>query len=99
MIDFKCFLYIFDVLGLYADSDYASCNKLEWNPYGDGLMFEDLGMPVFLLSNETSVNLIKDVSYELISLFLSLYKMYIMVYIIDERFFFVFFLLWLKVSK
>ncbi|KAK3764619.1 hypothetical protein RRG08_008497 [Elysia crispata] len=46
-----------DQAGLYRDSKvYGGCKKTKWNLPGSGLIREDLGIPVFALSDESDVD-------------------------------------------
>ncbi|RUS90200.1 hypothetical protein EGW08_002079 [Elysia chlorotica] len=46
-----------DAYGIYRDSKtYGGCKKTKWNLAGSGLMQEDVGIPVFALSEESDVN-------------------------------------------
>ncbi|KAL1244838.1 Nicastrin [Trichinella spiralis] len=42
------------------DPDYSNCKKNEWNKYGNGIRFFYWGIPVFLVLNETEVQLLID---------------------------------------
>lgn len=56
---------VFTILkGLYQDKDeYKSCSNVTWNPVGDGMMFQDWSIPIFVLTEESDVHfLIEKVS-------------------------------------
>ena len=48
-------------LGLYKGDDYKmyeGCQKVKWNPFGEGLMFMDHGIPIIAiktLANFTTI--------------------------------------------
>ena len=44
------------VAGVYHGTDQANCKSVTWNPAGDGLLFEDLMIPIFSLTNQTDVD-------------------------------------------
>ena len=47
------------ILGLYKDdATYGDCSKTNWNSVGEGLMFQDLGIPIFVLKEESDVDFI-----------------------------------------
>lgn len=57
--------------GFYTDEvnkTYSNCEKVQWNDIPEnlasGMMYEDWGMPIFLVTNETSIQRIKK-CYEL----------------------------------
>lgn len=44
---------------------YDGCNKLQWNPPGKGLMFDDFGLAMFSLTDENDYQkLIDKVSFK-----------------------------------
>ncbi|XP_064618285.1 nicastrin-like isoform X2 [Liolophura sinensis] len=46
-----------DAFGMYRnDSDYKNCKSVVWNPVGSSMMYQDFGIPIFVLQNETEVN-------------------------------------------
>ncbi|XP_035829670.1 nicastrin [Aplysia californica] len=48
-----------DRYGLYSNhSEYGDCKKMTWNPAGTGLHFQDLGVPVFVLSDLQDISTI-----------------------------------------
>lgn len=51
--------------GLYCDNKQQSgCIDQEWNPFGNGMMFEDVPFPMVALSNESDINFIIKECYE-----------------------------------
>lgn len=66
MLDYCIILHMLFLfpLGMYRnDSDYKNCKSVVWNPVGSSMMYQDFGIPVFVLQNETEVNsAIHDVS-------------------------------------
>lgn len=54
------------------NKEYAACQKVEWNKLqfneALGMMFEDWGMPIFIVTNETHIESIKKVSLLLLKL-------------------------------
>ncbi|KAL4228444.1 hypothetical protein ACF0H5_011490 [Mactra antiquata] len=45
-----------DASSMYKNStDYGSCSKVDWNPVGESLMFQDLGIPIFVFTNYDDV--------------------------------------------
>ncbi|XP_048369262.1 nicastrin isoform X2 [Sphaerodactylus townsendi] len=51
-----------DGFGVYSSkygSQYAHCNRMEWNPLGNGLFYEDFSFPIFLLHDENETQVIK----------------------------------------
>nr|XP_056709433.1 LOW QUALITY PROTEIN: nicastrin [Euleptes europaea] len=51
-----------DGFGVYSSeygSQYAHCNRMEWNPLGNGLFYEDFSFPIFLLQDENETQVIK----------------------------------------
>ncbi|XP_045210180.2 nicastrin-like isoform X2 [Mercenaria mercenaria] len=51
--------------GLYSgNEDYEGCSKAVWNPVGQGLMFQDLSIPIFILTQEKDVDFIIEKCYK-----------------------------------
>ncbi|XP_069491528.1 nicastrin isoform X2 [Ambystoma mexicanum] len=51
-----------DGFGIYSTSygpEYAHCNQTIWNPFGDGLSYEDFQFPIFLINDENETQVIK----------------------------------------
>lgn len=66
-VKFNC---IFLYSGFYTEKlnkEYAACQKNEWNKLDRsealGMMFEDWGMPIFIITNETHISSIKKVVF------------------------------------
>ncbi|XP_052804720.1 nicastrin-like isoform X2 [Mya arenaria] len=54
-----------DAYGFYNNhSEYRQCSKVEWNPYGNGLMWTDISLPVFILNNATDIDFIINKCYK-----------------------------------
>ena len=53
-------------VGMYkGHPDYEGCKDMKWNPEGNNMMFQDIGFPIFILSNTTEVDfIINNVSQE-----------------------------------
>ena len=51
-------LSVLHVIGLYKGTEYGSCEKVTWNPPGEGLLFEDLGVPIFSFTEQSDVDTI-----------------------------------------
>ncbi|KAK7468048.1 hypothetical protein BaRGS_00036699 [Batillaria attramentaria] len=53
-----------DAYGLYHDNaDFENCKNETWNQAGHGLVFDDLGMPIFSLTEESDVESIINKCY------------------------------------
>ncbi|XP_060599987.1 nicastrin-like isoform X2 [Ruditapes philippinarum] len=51
--------------GLYSgDATYGDCSKNQWNSVGEGLMFQDIGIPIFVLKEESDVDFIIEKCYK-----------------------------------
>ncbi|XP_078525876.1 nicastrin isoform X2 [Lissotriton helveticus] len=51
-----------DGFGVYSTNygpEYAHCNQTIWNPFGDGLSYEDFKFPIFLINDENETQVIK----------------------------------------
>ncbi|KAJ1081240.1 hypothetical protein NDU88_001423 [Pleurodeles waltl] len=51
-----------DGFGVYSANygpEYAHCNQTIWNPFGDGLSYEDFMFPIFLINDENETQVIK----------------------------------------
>ncbi len=50
------------LLGLYRDDPaYKDCQNVTWNPNATALMFQDLNIPIIIITNSSELNFIKDV--------------------------------------
>lgn len=51
-----------DGFGIYSNSygsEFAHCQKMQWNKLGNGLAYEDFSFPIFLLEDENETKVIK----------------------------------------
>ena len=46
------------VSGYYHGKDQGDCKAVTWNPTGDGLLFDDLDIPIFSLKTASDVETI-----------------------------------------
>ena len=44
--------------GYYHGKEQGNCKLVTWNPMGDGLLFENLDIPIFSLTNPSDVDTI-----------------------------------------
>lgn len=49
--------------GLYSGTEHDGCPDVKWNEPGDGMMFEDIGFPIFTLLDQKDVNTIINKCY------------------------------------
>ncbi|KAL3885712.1 hypothetical protein ACJMK2_025758 [Sinanodonta woodiana] len=49
--------------GMYQGTNYSGCQSIKWNKEGQGMMFEDFDFPIFILTNQTEVELIIEECY------------------------------------
>jgi len=49
---------VYIVAGMYRNTNYSSCAAVTWNPVGNGLMWADLSLPVFILTSQADVTFI-----------------------------------------
>ncbi|XP_076458023.1 nicastrin-like [Babylonia areolata] len=53
-----------DAYGYYKNTEEEGCKRLQWNPAGNGFMFENLGVPIFSLTEQSDVNTVLNKCWE-----------------------------------
>lgn len=51
--EFKCPRYRYGLYNSTYGSQFAKCDKFQWNPVGNALTEEDIDFPVFIMKNDT----------------------------------------------
>ena len=57
MLLYQSLIYLFKGL-YYNNTVYKNCQKVKWNSHGEGQMFVDYNIPIFLLTNSSEVQYI-----------------------------------------